>query len=770
MHKKAKFIFTIISVVLLLIMLQVPSIVFATDANEISLDEFNFPDENFRIILKEKFSEITKDNILTNEEIQKIQALDVSENIIKDLSGIEYFTNLKYLNVSVNKINALDLSNNINLVTIDASNNQSLTSIKLPKNIVNVYLNFNYNLKTLDISEHRNIKILYAADVAINNINVSDLNNLVALDLENTGLNTIDLANNIDLEYLNLSNNNLKEINLSNNINLITLNLINNKLNKIYLPNSVRKNTSVEYYSQKVDNGFIINWYEGDALISEENEIEMKGQILTAKLKAKPITISYQSNGGTGKMGSQTISFGETIHLLQNNFTRKGYIFKGWSTSSNTSKVQYQNQDILNILQYPSKGKVILYAVWEPIKYTIEFDVNNGTGSMEPMENLYYGTRYQLIDNNFTREGYKFLGWSKVKGSNVVHLKNKESIYNLVSEEGGKIRLYAIWQKIEYSVSFNVDGKITSSKVEHNDKVREPQNPVKTGYTFIGWYDSKTNEKYNFTNHINSSITLIAKWRANEYNVAFDGNTNTKKNMNSVKLTYDKTYKLPANTYAKEGYKFIGWAIFQNGEVKYTNESSIKNLSSIDNETVTLYAKWEKIKSNDSVQVSNVNKKQIKNLNISNISNKTYTGKQIKPSVTVKDGKTTLKNGIDYIVSYGKNKNTGKAYIKITGKGKYTGTITKYFNIVPKAPSVRVKAGKASITVASASTGASGYEILYATSKKGKFKSINTASKTKKITRLTKGKIYYVKVRAYKIINGKKVYSGYSSIKMIKIK
>ena len=622
MHKKAKFIFTIISVVLLLIMLQVPSIVFATDANGISLDEFNFPDENFRIILKEKFSEITKDNILTNEEIQKIQALDVSENIIKDLSGIEYFTNLKYLNVSVNKINALDLSNNINLVTIDASNNQSLTSIKLPKNIVNVYLNFNYNLKTLDISEHRNIKILYAADVAINNINVSDLNNLVALDLENTGLNTIDLANNIDLEYLNLSNNNLKEINLSNNINLITLNLINNKLNKIYLPNSVRKNTSVEYYSQKVDNGFIINWYEGDALISEENEIEMKGQILTAKLKAKPITISYQSNGGTGKMGSQTISFGETIHLLQNNFTRKGYIFKGWSTSSNTSKVQYQNQDILNILQYPSKGKVILYAVWEPIKYTIEFDVNNGTGSMEPMENLYYGTRYQLIDNNFTREGYKFLGW----------------------------------------------------------------------------------------------------------------------------------------------------AIFQNGEVKYTNESSIKNLSSIDNETVTLYAKWEKIKSNDSVQVSNVNKKQIKNLNISNISNKTYTGKQIKPSVTVKDGKTTLKNGIDYIVSYGKNKNTGKAYIKITGKGKYTGTITKYFNIVPKAPSVRVKAGKASITVASASTGASGYEILYATSKKGKFKSINTASKTKKITRLTKGKIYYVKVRAYKIINGKKVYSGYSSIKMIKIK
>ena len=204
MHKKAKFIFTIISVVLLLIMLQVPSIVFATDANGISLDEFNFPDENFRIILKEKFSEITKDNILTNEEIQKVQALDVSENIIKDLSGIEYFTNLKYLNVSVNKINALDLSNNINLVTIDASNNQSLTSIKLPKNIVNVYLNFNYNLKTLDISEHRNIKILYAADVAINNINVSDLNNLVALDLENTGLNTIDLANNIDLEYLNL--------------------------------------------------------------------------------------------------------------------------------------------------------------------------------------------------------------------------------------------------------------------------------------------------------------------------------------------------------------------------------------------------------------------------------------------------------------------------------------------------------------------------------------------------------------------------------------
>ena len=150
-----------------------------------------------------------------------------------------------------------------------------------------------------------------------------------------------------------------------------------------------------------------------------------------------------------------------------------------------------------------------------------------------------------------------------------------------------------------------------------------------------------------------------------------------------------------------------------------------------------------------------VNKKSTSKLTISNISNKTYTGKQIRPTVTVKNGTKVLKNGTDYTVSYGTNKNTGSGYVKITGKGNYTGTVTKYFNIVPKVPSVSLKAGSKSFTVTSKSVGASGYQIAYSTSKTKGFKYVYAGS-SKTFTGLKKNTTYYVKVRAYKTINGKK--------------
>lgn len=164
-----------------------------------------------------------------------------------------------------------------------------------------------------------------------------------------------------------------------------------------------------------------------------------------------------------------------------------------------------------------------------------------------------------------------------------------------------------------------------------------------------------------------------------------------------------------------------------------------------------------------------INKKSVSKLSISKISNRTYTGQQIKPRVTVKDGKTTLKNNKDYTLSYGKNKSTGKAYVKITGKGNYSGSVTKYFYIVPKKPSVSLKAGAGEITVTSKAAGASGYQVAYSTSKNKGYKIVTSGSK-KTISKLKKKKTYYIKVRAYKTVNGKKIYGSYSAVKKVKTK
>lgn len=152
-----------------------------------------------------------------------------------------------------------------------------------------------------------------------------------------------------------------------------------------------------------------------------------------------------------------------------------------------------------------------------------------------------------------------------------------------------------------------------------------------------------------------------------------------------------------------------------------------------------------------------------------------YTGSNVKPSVIVKNGSKTLRQGTDYTISYTKAKKVGAA-VKITigGKGSYTGKIVKTAYIIPaKTTLSSVKAGKKNITVTYKKvTGVSGYQIAYSTKKSGGYKYLNLNSKTykKTITRLTSGRKYYVRVRAYKTINNKKYYGSFSAIKTVKVK
>ncbi|MFT3952587.1 MAG: hypothetical protein QM689_11700 [Oscillospiraceae bacterium] len=151
----------------------------------------------------------------------------------------------------------------------------------------------------------------------------------------------------------------------------------------------------------------------------------------------------------------------------------------------------------------------------------------------------------------------------------------------------------------------------------------------------------------------------------------------------------------------------------------------------------------------------------------------TYTGKVLKPTLIVKDGSTKLKAGTDYTLTYKNNTAVGVAIITVTGKGDYTGSGYRYFQIVPKKTTLSsVTAGtkKATLKYTKVS-GVTGYEIYRATSKTGTYTKIKTTSATSFAnTGLTKGKTYYYKVRTYKTVNGVKYYSAYSAVKYAKAK
>lgn len=157
----------------------------------------------------------------------------------------------------------------------------------------------------------------------------------------------------------------------------------------------------------------------------------------------------------------------------------------------------------------------------------------------------------------------------------------------------------------------------------------------------------------------------------------------------------------------------------------------------------------------------------------------TYTGKALKPKVTVKVAGKTLKANTDYTMSYKANKNVGKATITVTGKGSYTGKVTKTFKIVPKKTGVsKLVKGKKSFTVKwkKQKAQATGYQIRFSTKKSMKSAKVKTVKSAKttslKVSKLKGNKKYYVQMRTYKKVKvgGKTTtyYSDWSKAKAVK--
>ena len=158
-----------------------------------------------------------------------------------------------------------------------------------------------------------------------------------------------------------------------------------------------------------------------------------------------------------------------------------------------------------------------------------------------------------------------------------------------------------------------------------------------------------------------------------------------------------------------------------------------------------------------------------------------YTGSRIKPAVTVTLDGVELEKGTDYTVKYAANKKVGTATVTVTGTGIYAGTVTAQFDIVPASvTNLKATAAKKSVKLAwdKRKAQTDGFVICWATSKAklAKGKALKTATvkkaaaKSYTASKLKSGKRYYFKVRAYKVVDGVKIYSAWSAVKGAKAK
>ena len=194
---------------------KVLSILFAlvaiatTAQAQVVLNETNFPDTNFRAALASRFG-ISEGDEITEAKIAATTSINVYNDKIADLTGIEHFTALTELWCSDNQLTSLDVSKNTALRKLDCGSNQ-LTSLDVSKNTALTYLQCWYNqLTSLDVSKNTALISLYCEGNQLTSLNVSGCTALGGLDCSDNQLTSLNVSGCIALTYLNCYNNQFK--------------------------------------------------------------------------------------------------------------------------------------------------------------------------------------------------------------------------------------------------------------------------------------------------------------------------------------------------------------------------------------------------------------------------------------------------------------------------------------------------------------------------------------------------------------------------------
>ena len=396
---------------------------------------------------------------------------------------------------------------------------------------------------------------------------------------------------------------------------------------------------------------------------------------LTLKFAAAPTyTVEFDGNGATsGAMAEQTIIRDTAQALTANAFARSGYLFTGWNTKADGSGAAYANGASVTNLG-AKNTTVTLYAQWKDNRGTATFDANGGKASSTSIKkelNTALGTLPTA-----TRDGYIFNGWFTAKSGGLKISADTKLTKN--------VTYYAQWtvKQKKYMVNFNANGGTGTMKdqsVNYGQSTALTANVfTRKGYTFKGWATDKksTSVKYkdkakvkNLTDKDGETVTLYAVWKANSYKIVFNKNGGKGSAPSTVTATYNKEVKLPANTFKRTDYTFLGWSTNKKATAAtYKNKAKVKNLSAKDGAKVTLYAIWQHNQytvvfngngaTSGSMAKQSIDTKAKKALSKNGFKREGY---DFKGWATSKTGKVVYKNGAK-VKDLAKNGKTVKLY------------------------------------------------------------------------------------------------------------
>lgn len=341
----------------------------------------------------------------------------------------------------------------------------------------------------------------------------------------------------------------------------------------------------------------------------------------TNSISVSPVTFTVTLDRQGGSDGTGSVSEVYSSSAIAESITkpnaRTGYTFEGYYTGTGGSGTQIYNSSGTRV-GWTSSTSIndhkTIYAYWRAHTYTVQYEWNGGTkGSYAPTSATYDST-FDVSDPK--RVGYTFNGWTVSGMDGCTHNIDGESTTsssyyladdfadynffgNLTSVDKGTVKLTAEWTANKYTITFDMNNPnsftddITSKPSDitatYDLTATVSTVPVKTGYTFTGWYISgmSTNctHYYGSSNTKNSyisstketsyknlhsgsqtassyKVTFKALWSVNSYSISYSLGGGKFKNTTDDQPTswnYDSQFHVtdPVRT----GYTFASWTI-----------------------------------------------------------------------------------------------------------------------------------------------------------------------------------------------------------------
>lgn len=323
-------------------------------------------------------------------------------------------------------------------------------------------------------------------------------------------------------------------------------------------------------------------WYDNAELTGMEVKDIANGvygeKTYYAKWEPESYTIEYEPYGGSLNGAVYTYVYGD-VFALPTDISKTGQEFLGWYEDAG-----FSGEAVLGITVNDT-GYRKFYAKWEPKSYTVNYVHGRGAINDYAPTSYTYG-KNTALPRDVTCPGYQFLGWYDNEDF------SGDAIESIPGLQTGDVTFYAGWLLVGYNIIYDPSGGSFSgdyiSAYTPGETVTLPENIIKAGYDFAGWYDNKNFEGNPIKTFIagdDGDLTFYARWTTGKYDITYITNGGVIVDRGALTYTYGDTVILPE--ISKTGHTFCGWY-----EDEDFSGTAVPEIKGSDYGNMIFYAKW----------------------------------------------------------------------------------------------------------------------------------------------------------------------------------